>query len=453
MFRSLSCSEAFEKVTNVAYEQLQTKLKQGEDSDGCKGDRMTGALSTLVHLDPFRVAINGPEMGIMLFGDIIGSSFSEKHRHLMASNVAQLLENLFFPKEDNNIPFQRFSVKPTWIPPLLGFLSLSEKFYATEPPPYAQYIALRILSAVNELTDSDTKILPILSSTLLPIHPLQSRYLALKVFNASLPVLLSSQMDDAPAGSFKNLLQAVGDPFLFAEDTFLLDRQTRLRETNYKPIDAAVSLINLASSNLWRNHLLPSNFTTCEELLSTEQGKKTAIQHTLCTAFTSRPELPRTVAKVVAAIERLKELQCLNTAEVVIMWAWTIGIFGARDRVAWESIESSTRLFYQAHGMGRLKALERHITSELPLQSHYFEEHHRGPLCRAARVRSLASSDSLDWDKYLCISQVCRLRRLYFLFGRDPTKREETGVDGIEGMDLPFAVTPFPSVDWACDYP
>ena len=440
-------------MANIVYEQLLIKIKQGEDSDGCKGQRITRVLSILVHLDPFMVARTEPETGFKLVGDILSSSFSEEHRHLMASNVVQLLGHIFFPKKDDNIPFQMFSVDPAWIPPLLAFLSLSEKFYATISPPYAGSIALRILSAAHIPPDFGATILPILSTALLPTHPLQSRHLALKIFDLSLPWWLSSQAGDVPGGDLKNLLQAVGNPFLFAEDTFLLGRQTRLWGTKYEPIDVAVVLIEFASSNLWRHHLLTSNFTTCEKILSTEEGKNTAIVCMLNRQLTM--ELPCTAAKAVATIGRFEELQCLKTAEVAIMWAWTVGVFDAEDHNAWESIESSTRSFYQTHGIGRLKALEQHITSEIRYQSYFFEKRQGNPLCRAARVRPLASSNSLDEDAYLRISRVCQLRRLYLLFGRGPTTREEAvAEEGVgEEMYLSALVTPIPLVDWACDYP
>lgn len=383
MFCSLSHSEALEKMINIVYEQLQIKLKQGEDSSGRKGLRITWVLSTLVCLVPF-AARTRLEMSFTLVSDILSSSFSEGQRHFMASNMVQLLGNHFFPKKDSNIPDSRFSMEPTWIPPLLGFLSLSEKFYATRSPPHAGSIALCILSAAHIPPDFSTTILTILSSTLLPTHPLQSRHLALKLFNQLLPWLLSSQMEDVPGGGLKNLLQAVSDPFLFTEDTSLLDQQTQLWETDYKPVYAAVALIELASSDLWQNHLDPSNFTTCENFLSTEEGENAAIVYMLNGQFT--PELPYMATKVVATVGRLEELQCLNTAEVVIMWAWTIGVLDAEDHDAWESIESSTRLFHQTHGMERLKALERHITSKSLRHSYFFQECYEGPLCRAARV-------------------------------------------------------------------
>ena len=84
-------------------------------------------------------------------------------------------------------------------------------------------------------------------------------------------------------------------------------------------------------------------------------------------------ELPHTAAKVVATIGRLEELQCLNTAELVTMWAWTPGVFDPNVHNAWELIESSTRSFYRTHGIGRLKALEQHTTNEILYQPYIFE--------------------------------------------------------------------------------
>ena len=444
---SLGCSEALKKAANLVCQQLQTmiRIRQGE-ALGNTG--ITWALSALVHLDPLTVTKN-QEMVFSFVADILSSSFSEEDRYLMASNAVQLLENCFFPRENRGSGIEAISVEHTWIPLLLAFLSLSEKFYATQSPPYVGSIALRILSVVDKPTYFDTTIFPILSSTLLQTHPLQSRTLALKVFNASFPWLLSLQMGDVPVGNLKDLLQAVGDPFVFAEDTYLLDRKTRLLGPYYQAFGAAVILIGFASSNLWRNYLHPSNFTTCEEFLSTEEGKKTTIKHMLHAQF--RLELLRTAAKVVAAIERLEELQCWNTAEVVIMWAWTVGVLDARDVGAWGLVGRSTHSFYQTRGMGRLKALERHITNGVPLLRHIFELSFQ-PRTRLAR---LTLPGSLDWDAQFLISQVCRLRSLYCLFGRDPTTQEDAAADegAGKGMDLSLVVTPVVFVDWTCDYP
>ena len=388
-------------------------------------------------------------MVFSFIADILSSSFLEVDRYLMASNAVQLLENHFFPREHRGFGIEVISVERTWIPLLLAFLALSEEFYATQSPPYAGSIALRILSAADKPTYFDTAIFPILSSTLLQAHPLQSRTLALKVFNASFPWLLSLQMGDVPVGNLKDLLQAVGDPFVFTEDTYPRYRKTRLFGPYYEAFGAAVILIGFASLNLWRNHLHPSNFTTCEEFLSTEEGKKITIKHMLHAQL--RLELLRTAVEVVAAIERLEDLQCWNTVEVVIMWAWTVGVLDAGDVGTWGLVGRSTHSFYQTRGMGHLKALERHITNGVPLPHHIFERKFQP----RTGLRRLALPGLLDWDAQLLISQVCRLKSLYCLFGRDPTTQEGAVASGEagKGMDLSLAVTPVVFVDWTCDYP
>ena len=452
VFCSLSHSEALQEVVNLVCQQLQTTIKQGNISEE---DNIVMLLTALVHLDPFGATQNG-EMGFMLIDDILSSSFSERSRYRMASKVVELLGHLFFPKKDGNISPSALLVKPTWIPPLLSFLSLSEKFYAVESPPYAGSIALRILPAAHIPADSGAIILPILSSTLLPTHPLQLRSLALKVFNKSSLGWFSSQMEDVPVGDLKNLLRALGDPFLLTRDTSLLERTPPL-EVDHETLSAVVILIEFASSNLWRNHLHSSNFTTCEEFLSTEEGKRTAIRRMHKNASLFWPEFHLTAAKVVAAIGRLEELHCLKTAEVVIMWAWTICVFDAEDHDAWGLIERTTRSFYKTHGVGLLEALRRHVTDKTigDVYADAFRRRHKRFLCRAVGARRSAPPGSLDRDAYFGISQVCQLKRLYCLFWYDPTSREVVVAGGEvdKGRNLPSAVAPVLFVDWACDYP
>ena len=57
-------------------------------------------------------------------------------------------------------------------------------------------------------------------------------------------------------------------------------------------------------------------------------------------------------------VKYLEELQCPNTAEVVIMWAWTIGVVNPVDHDGWQLIGRDTLRFYQTRGMERLNRLE-----------------------------------------------------------------------------------------------
>ena len=267
---------------------------------------------------------------------------------------------------------------------------------------------------------------------------------------------VTGSLEHVAAEDFKNLLQAVGDPFLFTRDISPLDRRAEPFRPDYEPTDAAVLLIEFASSELWQNHLDSSNFTTCEKFLSTEEGKRTVIEHMLKTPVPPRLKPLCRATKVVVAIRRLEELQCLNTAEVVIMWAWTVGPFYAedRDRVL---IGRITFSYYQTHGRGRLKALERHIIDIFTgvavlgfIQRQYRE---LGPL-DYFKVRRLPLPDGVSVEEWLRTSQVRKLKRLYCLFECNPTTREGTVAGGVtKEMDLSSAVAPVSSMDWECDYP
>jgi hypothetical protein len=189
------------------------------------------------------------------------------------------------------------------------------------------------------------------------------------------------------------------------------------------------------------HHLRHSNFTTFEEVLSTEEGKRAAFEQ-MNEVERSQDFLP-TAAKTVAAVERLEALQCLNTAEAVIMWAWTAASIHSEDRDAWESIERATLSFYRTHGIGRLKALERHITSNTTV---YY---------KTSFLSHCRSSDSLDPSNYHDVARACLRKRLRYLFGSDPTTGGNMVADEEEErkMDLSLVETPVMFVDWACDYP
>jgi hypothetical protein len=146
------------------------------------------------------------------------------------------------------------------------------------------------------------------------------------------------------------LLRAVGDPFQSTPDPLPQDEQ-HVVTSEYEPMKAAVVLIQLASSGLWRDHLRRSNFTSCEDTASTEAGKRSAFGYMLgARRDRSWPQFLCTPANIIAAIECLEELQCPNTAEVVLMWAWTPGVVDAVDQDAWELIGRKTLAFYRTHG-------------------------------------------------------------------------------------------------------
>lgn len=67
-------------------------------------------------------------------------------------------------------------------------------------------------------------------------------------------------------------------------------------EPGYEPMMAVVTLVELATSDLWGAHLRRSNFTTCEGILLTEEGRRVALevmfemQTTFCLHFLREPK-------------------------------------------------------------------------------------------------------------------------------------------------------------------
>ncbi|KAF9644233.1 hypothetical protein BDM02DRAFT_1056006 [Thelephora ganbajun] len=368
-------NDALQVAINLFHQRLQISIRE------MKADRLVlrWTLSALIYLDPFQI-VDTRELVFLWIIEILNSEYPEDERYEMASRVVHLLEKHFDPNVSKDVPY----AEPTWIPPLLGFLSLSERFYTTDVPPYPGLTTLRILSTSPVYADFDKTIIPVLTSTLLPTHPLQSCTLALKVFYTFMPGWFSSQMEDALDEDLDKFLQAVGNPFLFTPDISLQDGKP-VGTVDYEPMMAAVVLIEFASSDLWRDHLRRLNFASYEEIVSTEEGRNTALRWMLGPAVNSRRDFLRTPTKITTAIRRLEELQCLNTAEVVISWAWTIGVINLVDHGAWSSIGNDTLRFYQTYGTGRLIALKRHVIDS----NGTTEFHHLDFLCRNVGYKSL----------------------------------------------------------------
>ena len=379
-----------EIAINAFHEQLQASITSGRTD-------LTLILSTLNHLDPFR-AMNSRRLGFEWIAGILKSGYPEHNRYLLAGKVVQLLGN----EVDTHSP-RRFS--PDWVPPLLGFLSLSEKFYAEGCPPDAEFTALRILSYNLVNGDFGPALLPILASTLLQNHPMQSRNVALKIFHRFTSGWFSRQMEIVPDEDRGVLLRAVDDPFKYPDLPSQHGQPGSVAD--YEPMMVAVALIEFASSDLWKNHLTRSNFNSCEEIVSTEEGRRTALGCMPSQAAHTRSEFLRTPVKIVAAIKRLEELQCLNIADVVILWAWTSGVVHMTNHDGWGLIEPVTLEYYRTHGLGRLTALKSQLTD----------------------TNEATESDQLS--------------RLYRLFGCDPATWEETvgGVDGKAGVSSGRSVT------------
>ena len=442
---SLSGSNALDAAILLFHQQLRDSIKGEADSY-----LINEFLSTLSYLNPFQTAGN-VEYGFLWIADLLKSRYRDYKRYSMASLVVQSLGKWF----DSCNP----DLPPGCIPPLLGFLSLSEEFCTIESHPNPGFTALRILLSSKQSSDFGPMLLPVLSSTLLPTHPLESRGLALKIFCRSVAGWFSPRMGKVLFRDLARLLQAVDDPFQFP----LLDGQAMVA-VDYRPMITVVTLIEFASSDLWRNHLHHSNFTSCEDIFSTDEGRRAALSCMFDVAVNSWPEFLCTPTKITAAIRRLQELECFNTAEVVILWAWTVGVVDAEDHDGWGLIERGTLNFYRTHGIGRLAALLRHTPDPAMgfVHKKFLVTRYRGPPCRVGSVRRRVCTTEAPGDfeamelTDLRVSWICRLRRLYHLFGYVPVTWKEVVAAREVGEEMDVSgrsVTSVQSIGWEFDYP
>ena len=416
----------------------------------------------MTHLDPLKVRGTG-EIALLWIAEVINSGYPEKQQYLMTSKVVRLLGR-YCKSHPNSIHQQS-----TWVPPLLKFLALCENFPATESPPHPGLITLWILSKNPQDADFGPDILPTLASMLSSDHPLRSRKLALAVFGRFTSGWLS-RVETASGHRLDKLLQAVGDPFHFPQEPSRDQDRELERTVGYEPTEVVVVLIEFASSELWRSHLRPSNFTSCEDILSTDNGRTFTLRGMFLIALTELSEFLCTPTKIVTAVRCFEELGCLNTARAVIAWAWVSGMADVMDEDSWKLIEDETLRFYRTHGLRFLAAMKRCIIQNsdglLQLrQVNYFAARYEGPPFRVKRSRRSSNlsyrtggiHNRAEWEIDRVISQACQLRRLYLLFGYDPTTWQEAvragEVDENREVLSGHSDTSDPFVGWECDYP
>lgn len=424
-------------VINLLHQHLQMTIMNGTADP----DMFSSTLSVLGHLNPFQV-VTTQKLCFSLITNILNSRYAAVEQYWMAAAAVELAWKEFTPMPCN--------VQHDWIPPLLGFLELSETFYSTHHQSAPGALALQILSATQGYGDFCPKMLPILTSTLVVTHPLLSRKSALRVFAQFSPGFFS-EAESISNEDCARLLRAVGDPFQSAPDIPLQYEQQWLVD-EHNSTRAIVILIGFASSDPWCNHLHYSNFISWEEGTSTVDEKISAFTYWQDVAFLRRPTM------IIAAIERFEEIQCLNTAEAMLVWAWTFGIVDAVDHDAWRLIGHKTLTFYQTHGMGWLKVLSQHImNSDKPPR---FTTAHRGSQCQvegvrlpvriAERVRRLGSGEGYFTD--LPLADACQLKRLYLLFGYNPITWEELVTPGRVGGGVNVSPGESPNPVYLMDY-
>ena len=140
-------------------------------------------------------------------------------------------------------------------------------------------------------------------------------------------------MENVSSKDLDGLFQAIADPFQFPH--LPIQNGKPAYPTDYDPTIVIAVLIEFASSGLWQNHLCHSNFTSFEEMVSTSDGKRITLGCMIRMETETLLEFLCTAMKSTVAIRCFEELQCSNTVEIVIMWAWIVGVVNLVDHNGW----------------------------------------------------------------------------------------------------------------------
>ena len=208
---------------------------------------LTLVLSTLVHFDPFQ-AIGSGELGFLWITEVLNSGYQEDQCEQLAREVVKLLGRHFFC--ESSVSF--IDMQSAWIPPLLVFLSLSQRFNSAGS---MGFIALHILVTSLGHTNFSPTILPILTSSLLPTCPLQAYWLALNIFLRFKSGWFSLRMENVSSKDLNGLAQAVADPFQFPH--LPVQDGKPVYPTDYDPMRVIAVLIEFASSGLYVTNWIP----------------------------------------------------------------------------------------------------------------------------------------------------------------------------------------------------
>ena len=101
----------------------------------------------------------------------------------------------------------------------------------------------------------------------------------------------------------------VGDPFHSSpEPPWDQNRELKTPGGLYRPMKAAVILIEFASSELWQSHLCPSNFISCKDVVSTDKGRRSALSAIEGTALMELPEFLCMPPNIVPPLDASKNL-------------------------------------------------------------------------------------------------------------------------------------------------
>ena len=281
------------------------------------------------------------------------------------------------------------------------------------------------------------------------------RVLALKLLNRHRNWLFSPMIEDLLPTHRTELLGAIGDPFDPTTVSHLVrpdGPQVHDPRDAYLPSKVMGLLLALASSDMWRDHLHPMNFASCDAIMAEEQY----MYHTI-TYFSSWGSLLKgpgdsNFSGLMLGVNRLKQLRCHSAVKLILLSLWSTPITPLYDKETWRWVERQTLELFSARGethLGTFVSQIKEMYGEAMINFMAKLEHPEGkndlpdigPPFRVGeagrRVRTKDPEDVGQWNPECNFYATCQLRRLYRLIGHDPTGAPAAGAAWEGTVDPP----------------
>jgi len=304
-------------------------------------------------------------------------------------------------------------------------------------------IALRLLLG----TPKDTLILPIF--LVIPPAVLQqnqrrnTRAVALRLFNRHRHWLFSPTIENLLPAHRVELLRAIGDPF---DLTTTLSSVGLGRAPAHDIDDVHLFpkvmglLLVLASSDVWRDYLHPTNFASCDAVMAGEGHVHDTIRYFSSWGSALKGPGDSNFSGLMVGVNRLKQLRCHSAVKLILLSLWSTPITPLYDQEVWGWVERQTLELFSARGEEHLGIFVSQIKktyggamvdlvaklersegeNDLPDAGSPFRADRVGRRVRTKDPRGLRT---FDYNFYT----MCQLRRLYRLIGHDPTSDPTTG--------------------------
>ena len=382
-------------------------------------------------------------------GAVLDSNYPDVDKYELAGLILLFLHN-----KARMMPWaggRKLVFPPLYITTLVRFLLLHEVCETTGAEPknrgwrfssfvfslsHPTIIALRLLQG----TPKDTLILPVflvIPPALQQNQRRDTRPAALKLFNHHRRWLFAPTIENLLPAHRVELLRAIGDPFDLATTPMFVG-PSKARAHNFDDVQLSQKvmglLLALASSDVWRDYLHPTNFASCDVIMAREEHVRDTIQYFSNWGSALKGPGDSNFSGLMLGVNRLKQLRCHSAVKLILLSLWSTPITPMYDQEVWRWVERQTVELFSARGeehlgifVSQIKNAYGKATIDLVNKLKRSEGENDLPdtvspfrmdgVGRRVRTRDPQSLGPLNYNFYT----MCQLRRLYRLLGHDPT--------------------------------